>query len=109
MNHKNRLSFKAVVFSIVIGLLIGCGGGWLLTKRIPKPSEASASESTEPEETPTPAPEVYDASLFMTGDTVMHRPLVYEARQADGSYDFSHLLGRVIPYAQKYDLRYYNQ
>lgn len=109
MNHKNRLSFIAVVFSIVIGLLIGCGGGWLLTKRIPKPSEASASESTEPEETPTPAPEVYDASLFMTGDTVMHRPLVYEARQADGSYDFSHLLGRVIPYAQKYDLRYYNQ
>lgn len=52
---------------------------------------------------------VYNASLIMVGDALIHSSVYVDALQADGSYDFKPMLEYTKPITTKYDLAYYNQ
>ncbi len=54
-------------------------------------------------------PKVYEASVFMVGDALIHSNIYIDARGSDGSYDFKPMLDQIKPISIKYDLKYYNQ
>lgn len=51
----------------------------------------------------------YIAKVFMVGDALIHSAVYDDARQSDGTYDFTSMLSSVKPISSKYDLAYYNQ
>lgn len=51
----------------------------------------------------------YIAKVFMVGDALIHSAVYEDARQSDGTYDFTSMLSSVKPISSKYDLAYYNQ
>lgn len=61
----------------------------------------------EKEEVKTP--KVYEASIFMVGDALIHSTIYEDARSTDGRYDFKPMLEQIKPISIKYDLKYYNQ
>lgn len=54
-------------------------------------------------------PKEYQARLFMVGDALIHSAIYYDAKQSDGSYNFSPMLEYIKPISSRYDLVYYNQ
>ena len=54
-------------------------------------------------------PKIYEASVFMVGDALIHSNVYEDARGTDGSYDFKPMLEQIKPISIKYDLKYYNQ
>lgn len=63
-------------------------------------------EISEPEE--VKLPEVFEMSLLMTGDGLLHGAVYKDAYNGEG-YDFSSQLEILRPIVQEYDLAYYNQ
>lgn len=53
-------------------------------------------------------PKIYEASVFMVGDALIHSNVYEDARGTDGSYDFKPMLEQIKPISIKYDLKYYN-
>ena len=51
----------------------------------------------------------YTAKVFMVGDALIHSAIYEDARQSDGTYDFTPMLSAIKPISTKYDLAYYNQ
>ena len=51
----------------------------------------------------------YIAKVFMVGDALIHSAVYEDARQSDGTYDFTPMLSAIKPISTKYDLAYYNQ
>ena len=51
----------------------------------------------------------YTAKVFMVGDALIHSAVYEDARQSDGTYDFTPMLSAIKPISTKYDLAYYNQ
>lgn len=51
----------------------------------------------------------YTAKVFMVGDALIHSAVYGDARQSDGTYDFTPMLSAIKPISSKYDLAYYNQ
>lgn len=51
----------------------------------------------------------YTAKVFMVGDALIHSAVYEDARQSDGTYDFTPMLSAIKPISSKYDLAYYNQ
>ena len=51
----------------------------------------------------------YSAKMLMVGDALIHSAVYEDARQADGSYDFTPMLSAIKPISSQYDLAYYNQ
>jgi poly-gamma-glutamate capsule biosynthesis protein CapA/YwtB (metallophosphatase superfamily) len=47
--------------------------------------------------------------LVMVGDTVVHSNVYKDAKQSDGSYDFTGQLSKMKPIIEPYDLAFYNQ
>lgn len=77
------------------------------------PQGAAAEPTPEPTPTPTPEPtpepvQVYEASLFLTGDALLHGT-VWKDLNPDGSYRFHDQMADIGSLASSYDLRYYNQ
>ena len=73
------------------------------------PEESEEPEETEvPEETAEPETQVYTASLFATGDSLIHGSVWRDAWTGDG-YDFSNQLEVIGRLAEPYDIEYYNQ
>lgn len=64
------------------------------------------SETSEIEE--VKEPEVFEMSLFMTGDGLLHGAVYKDAYNGE-EYDFSKQLETLRPIVEKYDLAYYNQ
>lgn len=51
----------------------------------------------------------YSFKLFMVGDALIHEAVYYDAKQADGSYNFTQMIDLIKPISSSYDLSYYNQ
>ena len=51
----------------------------------------------------------YSAKMLMVGDALIHSAVYEDARQADGTYDFTPMLSAIKPISSQYDLAYYNQ
>lgn len=50
-----------------------------------------------------------ELNLIMGGDALLHSSVYKDAKQEDGSYDFSSMLSALKPVVEKYDLAFYNQ
>ncbi len=72
------------------------------------PMEEDTPDVVVPTPTPAPQPQEYRASLFMTGDALIHGSIWLDSMTSSG-YDFSDKVERIAQVASKYDLRYYNQ
>lgn len=57
----------------------------------------------------TQKPKTFEMNLFMVGDALIHESVYYDARQSDGSYNFTQMIDLIKPISSSYDLAYYNQ
>lgn len=64
------------------------------------PTEATIPETTVPKE---PEHVVSTATILSIGDLLMHGQLITDAKQADGSYDFSYIFPYITEYATAAD------
>lgn len=104
------MNIKKVIGSILlliccIALGLGLYGKFLNVTETEK-------ETPQPEvvvTTPEPTPKVYQASLVIAGDALLHGAVYYDARTPEGGYDFTKQLELLKPLISKYDLAYYNQ
>lgn len=114
--RKNKAR-KILIGLIVVLMLAILALGWVLFDML-RPSGAPTEtepiaptaievvpvttepETTEPPTTLPPEPEhvVSTATILSTGDLLMHGQLITDARQGDGTYDFSY----IFPYLTEY-------
>ena len=74
-------------------------------------SESGATSSGEAPSTPDAPAEPYvvaSATVGSAGDILIHDPLITNAKQADGSYDFNNIFEHITAYHNKYDLMIMN-
>lgn len=50
-----------------------------------------------------------ELDIFMAGDALLHKSVYEDAKQEDGTYDFSTMLSALKPIVARYDLAFYNQ
>ncbi|MBR3358384.1 MAG: CapA family protein [Solobacterium sp.] len=94
----SRTWIKAICAALCVMTLGGCSG-----------TGTSSSAAAEPTPEPTPEPPVvYEASLFLTGDALLHGT-VWKDLDANGNYRFADQMSYIGALASSYDLRYYNQ
>lgn len=79
----------------------------VLFLKLNSPKKVKEKPIVEKEE--VKVPKVYEASVFMVGDALIHSNVYIDARGTDGSYDFRPMLQYIKPISTKYDLKYYNQ
>ena len=60
-------------------------------------------------EPPEPQVEIYELSLAMVGDCLIHGGVYSDAYVSYNNYDFKKMIDKVKPIIQKYDLAFYNQ
>jgi len=99
-----------ITIIVIILVIIGLVGGltfYKLSDFSNKKELKNSSKEKVKEEVKTP--KEYKASLFMVGDALIHYGVYHDAKQADGSYDFSPMFEYIKPISSKYDLVYYNQ
>ena len=73
------------------------------------PEAEEAVNTPEITEEPEEQAEEYTASLFVTGDGLLHESVYTDAMNGDGSFDFAKQLDDVLDVVSNYDLAYYNQ
>ena len=102
-----------VVFSLGLRLLLGSpqGGGaaevQVVTEKGPSLFERMfGPRQTQPEQTQPPEPEhvVSTATISVTGDILMHMPVINTGLQSDGSYNFDSIFRYLAPYSAAADL-----
>lgn len=85
-------------------LLLSC---MLLITGCNKNNEKQIEEPImEPE---TPKEEVYNLSLVMVGDCLIHGAVYSDALVGYNTYDFTKMIDRIKPIIKQYDLAFYNQ
>lgn len=107
MTNRRRFGekIKNVILLILSFLLLFVS--IILFWKLNSPEKVEKDPVIEKEEVKTP--KVYEASIFMVGDALIHSNVYEDARCADGSYDFKPMLEQIKPISIKYDLKYYNQ
>ena len=107
MTNRRRFGekIKNVILLILSFLLLFVS--IILFWKLNSPEKVEKDSIIEKEEVKTP--KVYEASIFMVGDALIHSNVYEDARCADGSYDFKPMLEQIKPISIKYDLKYYNQ
>lgn len=103
---------KIIIVTLLISLMCSI---FLAVYLITNKKENKINKDTEivlkelPEVNTTPLPVVRRMSLVMVGDALIHGAVYLDAKQKDGTYDFSSMFKMIEPIIQDYDLRYYNQ
>lgn len=107
MTNRRRFGekIKNVILLILSFLLLFVSV--ILFWKLNSPEKVEKDPVIEKEEVKTP--KVYEASIFMVGDALIHSTIYEDARGSDGSYDFKPMLEQIKPISIKYDLKYYNQ
>lgn len=127
MAKRRRLRKSAVYAIIALAMLICAGLGWVVfirpnsKKTDDKPTGGMATPEApvievdpgqEPANTPETTPEAqsteHRASLFLTGDALLHES-VYEDAKTENGFDFGKQLNLLMDVARPYDLQYFNQ
>ncbi len=103
--RRIRKRIRNIVLVILAFLLLF--GLVVLFLKLNTPKKAKKDPVIEKEE--VKVPKVYEASVFMVGDALIHSNVYIDARGADGSYDFKPMLEQIKPISIKCDLKYYNQ
>ncbi len=107
MARRRRLKKKCKIVILFIFILLLF---FVLLVLFLKPKATKKIEK-EPikEKEEVKVPKVYEASVFMVGDALIHSNVYKDAENDDGSYDFKPMLEYIKPISIKYDLKYYNQ
>ena len=109
-----------VLFSLGLRMLLNTAGPDAPTAAEPTAAESPAPEATEekgpslwerlfgsketePEKTPEPEHVVSTARIAVTGDILMHMPVINTGLQSDGSYNFDSIFRYLTPYASAAD------
>lgn len=101
--RKLKKSIKIVIILLLIGLVLGIGSYSYITLN---KKEEPKKEEKKPEE---PKEENYSASMIMVGDCLIHSSVYFDAKTANGGYNFKPMIENVKPLIKQYDLAYYNQ
>lgn len=100
---------RCLTAALCAGLLLAlCACGETAVPPVPAEAAETAAPTPVPTPVPTPAPTPVPtpitADLCLAGDLVMHLPLDDEARNADGTYDYTPLFEDVRHYVEDADL-----
>lgn len=110
---RNALIVVIVLLIAAIGVLI-----WMCLDLVNAPQQEETTptqavtlptepptEATVPETTVPPEPEhvVSTATILSTGDLLMHGQLIVDAKQDDGTYDFSYIFPYITEYVSDAD------
>ncbi len=109
--RKNSVSraFLALL-SFVIVLVFAAGSVLVIENFVYKDNNGTASGitssidnvSSEPD-LPKPITKVSTATVVATGDLLMHEPIITNAKQSDGNYNFDNIFTYLTEYASKAD------
>lgn len=103
MMKKKKLSLKKISFLFLVLIFIGI---IIYFKLDSKPT--NNTKNNKPEEIIEEKPQVYNLSLVMVGDALIHDRLYNDAYK-NGTYDFKPYLKLIKERIKDYDLAYYNQ
>ncbi len=124
--RKKRLRKGIVIFLYAAAAVLLCFGIWKGISLFrgssaeEKTESAAVSEETEqsaeetpkeeqPAESEEPETQEYHATLFFTGDALIHDSVYRDADNGDGTFDFAKQLDDICAVASGFDLKYYNQ
>lgn len=111
MKHKNNIRKTiAIVTSVAAALSLVAVGVYLFTNKDNNDNPVTAV-TPSPSTTAESDPQIYRASLFVTGDALLHEGIWLDASDWGRStvYNFEPMMGEIAGHAAKYDLAYYNQ
>lgn len=107
--NKNKNRVKPVLY-VVLAVLIVLAAAAVRTTLKEDGSEAESAAVNETQEAETEALPVPDepavestATIGVTGDILIHNPVLYAAENADGTYDFSDMFSEISEYWQSPD------
>ena len=121
MAKRRRRLRKSIVYALaaIAVLILGLILWAILRKPKTNPEEPTGGMATPdaPEihvtEEPTPDPNAgvkeERASLFLTGDALLHESVYKDAEKEGGGFDFGKQLNPFLKAARPYDLQYFNQ
>ena len=100
--HKSKGKSFFLVFAAVV---LAAAAFFVLHKAFPAPGAEQAAAT--PTQAPTPTPTAFvprEVTLSAVGDIMVHQRQLNDAKQRDGSYDFSNYFTEVEPYLSGADL-----
>jgi len=117
MKRKNRVRKglkrdKIIIITIILIILLG---GLYLSKdyliKYFSPDDTNDNNSIDEKEEEKPKEEVYNLSLIMAGDNLIHSSVYKDANKNAGynGYDFKPMYTYIKEIVEPYDLAYYNQ
>ncbi|TDL31443.1 CapA family protein [Jeotgalibacillus sp. S-D1] len=99
---------KYLILLLISITLAGCASEPYKTNPQNEKEESNAAAQVT-DDLPPPPSEVTSAHFTAVGDLLVERPILYDARQEDGSFMFDQLLGNVDYLIKKGDFSYANQ
>jgi len=111
MNLRRFGLLSHIPGKLILGILLviplfpaGCGSSSSF-----QPTPTSLGESASSREEVPAIPPADTVDIVMVGDNLVHLPVVYSGRKADGSYNFDHLFAHIRSYIQEADIAVINQ
>ncbi len=107
--RRRRIKFAIISIVLVVAIALGVFACSALTKDAQNGGEASngSSNTQKPQGTdsnePTEPYVVSTASVGSTGDILIHEPVLSNAKQSDGSYNFTNIVPQIKSYFSAYD------
>ena len=106
--RKVRLKKRGKIFFIIV-LVVSFGVIYFSSSNFSFFKSTDKVEKKDVIEKEVKKDKDYTAKVFMVGDALIHSAVYEDARQSDGTYDFTPMLSAIKPISSKYDLAYYNQ
>lgn len=100
-NKNRRIKFFVIIFFLVS--IICFGIFWIIKKQNVKPNSNKASESSKPQEAKK------RVRFIATGDMIPHDAINKEAKQQNGTYEYSPMYGDMKKLFDNSDVRFCNQ
>lgn len=94
---KSKFSSLTGLFLLIILILCSCGSSKSSGEVSSSAAQTTAAETETETETTLPYI-VSEATVGVTGDILIHNPVLKAAYQSDGSYDFSSMFEDIAPY-----------
>ncbi|AJD90844.1 hypothetical protein JMA_15270 [Jeotgalibacillus malaysiensis] len=100
--------FYKILSVVLLLLLISACSADLIYVNAPQPSQTDTAKA-DPDSSKTQSDSLHKAHFTAVGDLLVERPILYDALQKDGSFEFAPLLANVRHLIQKGDFVYANQ